>query len=153
MLQPENRVSPTDSRPFPDVILRSQFFEMVGTRSLSSEQRLMLAVLADAINIVQDFHNAQSTSKRNAFAEAWNWIFAKGISCPLSFENVADALGIDAEALRWRLQALVNTEPSAGRVQPLRLRLKEASRVQRLTVNRVRRRNHHGRASQVRRAR
>ena len=44
-----------DPRPFPDVILRSQFFEMVGTRSLSSEQRLMLAVLADAINVVQEF--------------------------------------------------------------------------------------------------
>jgi hypothetical protein len=152
MLQPEKRVSPTESRPFPDVILRSQFFEMAGTRSLSSEQRLMLAVLADAINIVQDFHNAQTTSKRNVFAEAWNWIFTKGVSCPLSFENVADALGIDAEALRWRLQALVNADPSAGRAQPLRLRLKEASRVQRLTVNRVRRRNHHGRANQVRRA-
>ena len=53
-----------DPRPFPDVILRSQFFEMVGTRSLSSEQRLMLAVLADAINVVQEFGG--STSRANA---------------------------------------------------------------------------------------
>src|SRR5271157_3806181 len=93
-----------DPRPFPDVILRSQFFELVGTRSLSSEQRLMLAVLADAINIVQDFHRSGSTRKRAAFNEAWTWIFTKGITCPLSFENVCDALGIDCEALRWRLQ-------------------------------------------------
>jgi hypothetical protein len=126
-----------DPRPFPDVILRSQFFEMVGTRSLSSEQRLMLAVLADAINVVQEFGGSNSPRKRNSFNEAWNWFFAKGISSPLSFESVCDALGIDAQGLRWRLSELV-----AGRGgSPLRLRLKEASRMQRLTVNRVRRRD------------
>src|ERR1700683_134127 len=126
-----------DPRPFPDVILRSQFFEMVGTRSLSSEQRLMLAVLADAINVVQEFGGSGSLRKRNSFHEAWNWCFAKGVSCPLSFVSVCDALGIDAEGLRWRLSELV-----AGRGgTPLRLRLKKASGMQRLTVNRVRRRD------------
>ena len=126
-----------DPRPFPDVILRSQFFEMVGTRSLSSEQRLMLAVLADAINVVQEFGDTTSLRKRNSFKEAWNWFFTKGGVCPLSFDNVCDALGIDAQGLRWRLTELV-----AGRGgTPLRLRLKEASRMQRLTVNRVRRRD------------
>ena len=96
-----SRVTPrgTDQRPFPDVILKSQFFDVIGKRSLTSEQRLMLAVLADAINIVQDCHSSQTAGKRTTFTEAWNWIFAKGISCPLSFENVADALGIDPE--KW----------------------------------------------------
>jgi hypothetical protein len=127
----------TDPRPFPDVILRSQFFEMVGSRSLSSEQRLMLAVLADAINIVQDFGGSTSLRKRNSFNDAWSWFFSKAVGCPLSFESVCDALGIDAQGLRWRLSELV-----AGRGgSPLRLRLKEASRMQRLTVNRVRRRD------------
>ena len=126
-----------DPRPFPDVILRSQFFEMVGTRSLSSEQRLMLAVLADAINVVQEFGGSSSLRKRNSYSEAWDWFFTKGVSCPLSYVSVCDALGIDAEGLRWRLSELI-----AGRGgSPLRLRLKEASRMQRLTVNRVRRRD------------
>src|SRR5271154_7277004 len=126
-----------DVRPFPDVILRSQFFEMVGTRALSSEQRLMLAVLADAINVVQEFGGSTSMRKRNSFNEAWNWFFTKGVGCPLSFDSVCDALGIDARGLRWRLSELV-----AGRGgSPLRLRLKEASRMQRLTVNRGRRRD------------
>jgi hypothetical protein len=130
-------IEAADSRPFPDVILRSQFFEMVGTRTLSSEQRLMLAVLADAINVVQEFSGANSPRKRNSFNDAWNWFFTKGITSPLSFDNVCDALGIDSKGLRWRLSELV-----AGRGgSPLRLRLKEASRMQRLTVNRVRRRN------------
>ncbi len=96
-----------DPRPFPDVILRSQFFEMVGTRSLSSEQRLMLAVLADAINVVQEFGGSSSLRKRNSFNEAWNWFFTKGGSCPLSYDSVCDALGIDAQGLRWRLSELV----------------------------------------------
>ncbi len=130
-----------DQRPFPDVILRSQFFELVGPHSLSSEQRLMLAVLADAINIVQDCHGSVSARKKSSFAEAWHWIFAKGaVACPLSFESVSDALGIDADSLRWRLKALVTNGVATARLTPLRLRLKEASRMQRLTVNRIRRR-------------
>jgi len=130
-------IAVVDSRPFPDIILRTQFFEMVGARSLSSEQRLMLAVLADAINIVQEFGGSTSLRKRSSFDEAWNWIFTKGITSPLSFDSVCDALGIDAQGLRWRLSEL-----AAGRgAGPLRLRLKEASRMQRLTVNRVRRRD------------
>ena len=44
-----------------------------------------------------------------------------------------------SEALRWRVAALISGNPEAMPA-PLRLRLKEASRVQRLTVNRVRRR-------------
>src|SRR5215831_6535063 len=95
MFQHGSTASISDSRPFPDVILRSQFFELVGTRTLSSEQRLMLAVLADAINIVQDFRHAGSVRKRAAFDEAWAWIFSRRTACPLSFENVCDALGID----------------------------------------------------------
>src|SRR5208282_1142585 len=133
-------IAAVDSRPFPDVILRSQFFEMVGARSFSSEQRLMLAVLADAINVVQEFSGSTSLRKRNSFNEAWNWIFTKGVTSPLSFDNVCDALGMDARSLRWRLSELV-----AGRAgSPLRLRLKEASRIQRLTVNRARRRDPRG---------
>ena len=130
-------IAAADLRPFPDVILRSQFFEMVGARSFSSEQRLMLAVLADAINVVQEFGGSTSLRKRNSFNDAWNWFFTKGVTSPLSFDNVCDALGMDARGLRWRLSELV-----AGRGGgPLRLRLKEASRIQRLTVNRPRRRN------------
>ena len=133
-------IADADQRPFPDVILRSQFFETVGTRSLSSEQRLMLAVLADAINVVQELGGSNSLRKRNSFNEAWNWIFTTGVTCPLSFDNVCDALGMDTKGLRQRLSELV--AGSGG--SRLRLRLKEASRIQRLTVNRARRRDPRG---------
>jgi hypothetical protein len=35
-----------------DVILPSQFFGRVGVRAFSSEQRMMFAVLVDAINLI-----------------------------------------------------------------------------------------------------
>jgi len=139
MLDAQVNSKAADQRPFPDVVLRSQFFDTLGKRSLTSEQRLMLAVLADAINLVQDGYRSASPRKRNSFAEAKSWIFQSGVRCPLSFDNVCDALAIDAEALRWRVAALISGNPEAMPA-PLRLRLKEASRVQRLTVNRVRRR-------------
>jgi|SRR5271170_6519474 hypothetical protein len=139
MLEAQVSNKSADQRPFPDVILKSQFFDTLGKRTLTSEQRLMLAVLADAINLVQDGYRSISPRRRASFTEAKNWIFQSGVRCPLSFENVCDALSIDAEALRWRVAALISGNPEAMPA-PLRLRLKEASRVQRLTVNRVRRR-------------
>jgi hypothetical protein len=139
MLEAQGVNKAADQRPFPDVILKSQFFDTIGKRSLTSEQRLMLAVLADAINLVQEGYRSTSPRKRSSFVEAKNWIFQSGLRWPLSFENVCDALAIDADALRWRIAALISGNPEATPA-PLRLRLKEASRVQRLTVNRVRRR-------------
>ncbi len=148
--QPTN-CSP-EQRPFPDIILKSQFFELIGKRVLTSEQRLMLAVLADAINIVQEGSAQPTVRKRNSFIEARNWIFQSCVACPLAFENVCDALGIDPEALRWRIGALVSSAAAGVRVPRFRLRLKEASRAQRLTENRVRRRHHRHRGLRKERA-
>src|SRR5712671_3194991 len=118
----------------PDVILPSQFFESVGARTFSSEQRLMLAILADAINLLGST-DSSNPRKRNSYNEAWSWVFAKRITSSLSFDHVCDALGVDAESLRRRLSELVSEHGGSL----LRLRLKEASRIQRLTVIRVRR--------------
>ena len=122
----------------PDTILPSQFFELVGAKTFSSEQRLMLAILADAINLLSYYRISPNHHKRNSFDEAWCWVFADGITSPLSFSHVCDALSVDAESLRRRLSELVSERGSTL----VRLRLKQASRIQRPTVNRVRRRRH-----------
>jgi hypothetical protein len=116
----------------PDAILPSQFFESVGAQTFSCEQRLMLAVLADAINVLGS--SDSSNLRRRSYNEAWSWVFAKRITSSLSFDHVCDALGVDAESLRKRLSVLVSEH--GGPL--LRLRLKEVSRVQRPTVIRVR---------------
>ena len=122
--------------PLPDVLLPSQFFELVGARTFSSEQRLMLAVLADAINVLGSA-DSSNLRKRDSFNEASFWVFSNGITSPLSFDHVCNALGVDAHAqsLRRRLSELVSEHGGSL----LRLRLKEASRMQRPSVIRVRR--------------
>jgi hypothetical protein len=120
--------------PLPDVLLPSQFFESVGARTFSSEQRLMLAILADAINVLGN-SDSSNLRKRKSFNDASSWVFANGIASPLSFDHVCDALGINAESLRRRLSELA----SEHRGSLLRLRLKEAGRMQRPAVIRVRR--------------
>ena len=129
-------VEPVDQSGYPsripEVILPSQFFESVGAQTFSSEQRLMLAVLTDAINLLGS--TSSSNLRRRSYNEAWSWVFAKRITSSLSFDHVCGALGINAENLRRRLSELVSEH--AGSL--LRLRLKQASRMQRPTVIRVR---------------
>ena len=118
----------------PDTILPSQFFASVGTQTFSSEQRLMLAVLIDAIKVLGESRGSPSPRKLKSFREASSWVFANGLTSPLSFDHVCDALGVDAERLRRRLSALLSQNSTL-----LRLRLKEGGRMQRVTVNRGRR--------------
>lgn len=121
----------------PDVVLPSQFFDSPGAQTFSSEQRLMLAVLTDAINILGESRGGTSQFKLDSLEEASAWVFDRGIEGPMSFDHVCDALGVNAEALRRKLSQLVSQQ---GGHSLLRLRLKEASRTMSVTVNRVRRR-------------
>ncbi|HVB82253.1 MAG TPA: hypothetical protein VNE82_20160 [Candidatus Binataceae bacterium] len=130
-----------DSFTASDLILPSQFFELVGKNRFTSEQRLMLAVLADAINILHDGRGALSARRRRLFIEAARWVMAQGGKVPFSFDNVCDALEISSEALRYRLSSLAAGAADA-RLPLARLRLKEAGRLQHITVNRSRRVKH-----------
>ena len=121
--------------PLPDTILPSQFFESAGSQTFSSEQRLVLAVLIDAINVLGDSRVSPNRRKRDSFNEASSWVFADGITSPLSFDHVCDAISVDAESLRRRLSELLSER--SGNL--FRLRLKEGGRMQRMTVDRVRR--------------
>jgi hypothetical protein len=57
---------------------------------------------------------------------------------PCSFDNVCDALEISSDALRHRLSGLA-AGADDSRLPLTRLRLKEAGRLQHMTVNRSRR--------------
>lgn len=129
-----------DALGLTDIILPSQYFGAMGGGGLCSEQRLMLAVLVDAINILQGWHRLGSARKRRAFAEAGQWVNTRGTAYPFAFDSICDALGIDSDMLRARLSALTMGHSSAGRLGVGRLRLKESSRAQHMTANRVRRR-------------
>ena len=139
--QQERQTEHPDPLSFTDIILPCQFFGSMGANSLCAEQRLMLAVLVDAINILQGWNRMGSARKRRAFAEAGQWVTAQGRSYPFSFDSVCDALSIDPEMLRERLAGLVMGLGVQNRLGGSgRLRLKESSRAQHMTANRVRRR-------------
>ncbi len=122
-----------------DILLPSQFYALRGGRCFSGEQRLMLAILADAINIFQGCHCSGQATKSRLFREAEEWIFGSDDRWPFSFVNVCEALGIEPQALRKRLRALEEEIRSGVRsAESFRLRLKESNRAQHMTVNRER---------------
>jgi hypothetical protein len=136
-------VQPDDILSQADIILPSQYFGSVGGVGLSAEQRLMLAVLVDAINVLQSWQGGGSARKRRNFAEAAQWVNTRGTSYPFSFDSVCDTLEIDSELLRSRLGVwTVRSANPARRPTLARLRLKELSRSQHMTPNRLRPREH-----------
>ena len=129
-----------------DIILPSQYFATLGSVGLSSEQRLMLAVLVDAINVLRGWRGVGSGRKRRAFAEAAQWVNTTGTHYPFAFDSVCDALDIDSEMLRLRLRALTIGLGTATSRSMGRLRLKELSRSPRMSAHRSRRRRRTGAA-------
>ncbi len=87
-----------------DLILPCQYWDISGGYQLSGEQRLMLALLTDAINVYQKGVLSHRTGARRLYAAAERWIMADCESgeC-LSFETVCEALGIEAGNLRRRI--------------------------------------------------
>ena len=87
-------------------ILPSQYYDVSGGHRLTGEQRLMLALLADAINVYQQGVLSRNTRKRLLFIDAERWIMASQPNAhAFSFSTVCDALGINASTLRRRLLA------------------------------------------------
>jgi hypothetical protein len=87
-------------------ILPSQYYDVSGGHRLTGEQRLMLALLADAINVYQQGVLSRNTRKRLLFVDAERWITAAAKSRhAFSFDTVCDALGINSGVLRRRMLA------------------------------------------------
>jgi hypothetical protein len=87
-----------------DLILPCQYHDVSGGHRLSGEQRLMLALLTDAINVYQKGVLSHVTRARRLYVDAERWILADDDTGEwLSFTTVCDALGIDAPHLRRRI--------------------------------------------------
>lgn len=85
-------------------ILPCQYFDVSGGHRLTGEQRLMLALLADAINVYQQGVLSRCTRKRLLYVDAERWIMAGPANHhAFSFDTVCDALGINPVVLRRRM--------------------------------------------------
>ena len=85
-------------------ILPSQYYDFSGGHRLTGEQRLMLALLADAINVYQQGALSRSTRKRVLYVDSERWIMSDCRSRhAFSFETVCECLGINPVVLRRRM--------------------------------------------------
>jgi hypothetical protein len=89
-----------------DLILPCQYYDISGGHRLTGEQRLMLAMLTDAINVYQKGVLSRLTRARRLYVDAEHWIMREGpVGNALPFDTVCDALGINPAMLRRRIIA------------------------------------------------
>lgn len=81
-----------------NIILPSQYFG--SRRRLTPEQRLMIAVLQDAIDCVAKYRYAKDYRGRRLFHEATRWLLAEQTDWPYSFECICGVLDLDTSAVR-----------------------------------------------------
>jgi len=88
----------------PDLILPSQHYGP--RRKQAPEQRLMIAVLQDALDCVEKYRFATGKHGRQFFREARRWFLADEADWPYSFECICGVLDLDANAVRQRLRVV-----------------------------------------------
>ena len=94
-----------------DLLLPSQYFR--AQRKQEPEQRLMIAVLWDAIHCVEKYRDAGNSVGRRLFLEAQRWFFAGETDWPYSFESICAVLDLDSNAVRERMNFAPETESNA----------------------------------------
>jgi hypothetical protein len=93
--------APTSSAS--DEIRGSRVSAPTALRNVPPEQRLMLAVLEDALGIL--VAGPRRTTNARTFWDTRNWVLDDDRGWPFSFVNVCEALDIDPARLRRRLAA------------------------------------------------
>jgi hypothetical protein len=94
-----------------DVVLPVQFHRRGRD---TAEKRLMVAVLADAVDCFRQYACATDRRAARLFAEVDDWISCGERDWPFSFENICETLEIDSEYVRsglerWRQRAAWQT--------------------------------------------
>jgi len=90
----------------PDTLLASQYFDRIRRRSdLTGEQRLMCAIIDDAVEAYLKHSAASQPHHRESFADAERWIETEDRTWIFSFDTICDYLGLDSDYLRRGLRA------------------------------------------------
>jgi hypothetical protein len=94
----------------PDTVASAQYFDNFQRKTPTEpENRLLMAVLDDAIHCFQDNVLAEKGKSKKLFDDAEEWVLKEGADWIFSFRNVCELLGIDPEYLRaglmrWKQQ-------------------------------------------------
>ena len=88
-----------------DVMLPEQYFARLCHRAdYPGEQRLLLAILEDAVHCFQTNLSARTPRRRHMFEEADEWLFADTCEASVTFDYVCDVFDLDQECIRAGLQ-------------------------------------------------
>ncbi len=87
----------------------------------------MFAVLNDAIECLEKYHDSKRRRNRALYREAKEWVMSTHDDSLYAFENVCDTLKLDADYLRLGLQRWIDGRPEPHRRikvwrEPLRYR-------------------------------
>ena len=104
----------------PDVLIAEVWGGDARRRSaaLSSEKRLMLAVLHNALDCYQKYMFADDRAGRELFAEAAAWIECTSRDGLFSFESISEALDIEPQYFRRGLAEWQRRHPEARGAKP-----------------------------------
>lgn len=86
----------------PETLLPVQLYGST-QRPLTPEKRLVIAILADALNCIRRYYATRRRRNLRAGCEAEHWLMSKDRQWPFSFENVCDVLSIDSHVVRSAL--------------------------------------------------
>jgi hypothetical protein len=111
----------------PDVLITRQYFDELRSSRLGSIERLMLAVLRDAIDCLQRYLGARDVKGRKALSEAEQWIWERDADGVFSFVNICEVLGYHPAYLRRGLRLWKEQQIATKAVVGRRLRLRRPS--------------------------
>ena len=77
------------------------------------EERLMLAVLENAVEYFQKYVLAQKPSRKQLFQEAEDWFLDKDGEALYSFESICETLGLHPDPIREGLDGLEGSRAQA----------------------------------------
>jgi hypothetical protein len=92
-------------------LMPSQVSSRSSLDAFAPEQRLLLAVLAEAVASLRRNAGAHGPGGRRRFAETVAWFASDATDSPFTFASICDALGLEAAYLR---SGLGRWQPSAG---------------------------------------
>lgn len=99
------------SHPQPDTLLVENFFNDRHGKTLAPEQRLMVAILEDAVASFQEYCAAKHGKRKQLFNDVEKWFFAASSGWVFDFESICSGVGFDPDYLRrgllhWKENAL-----------------------------------------------
>ncbi len=122
-----------------DLFLACEYCDISSGYGLSGEQRLILALLTDALNVYQKGALSNLSRARRLYVEAERWILGdRSETNAFSFITVCDALGINPDLLRRRIidwKHMVSGQHRAHSASPLRLKITPRERYPRGRIN------------------